>query len=240
MKGLDDVVSSGQVVLKVLVICPREDALWTVHVWSRGLGWSWQRGQGIGVILESTGLGESVWIVCDGARKGPGPNCSKPQVRDPHGEQQGCERRSQRGKNKIRRVHHHHRARRAVAQQLSCPLGPAARSRQYARAPQRSSEDLLLTCAQVPGVHLDLVNILLKHFKSKELGMVHLCQTLLGDGTRWSARACWVYDMAARGPSGRMPLCADHGGSQTPVAERGGVGEAGTVRADVFWENVWA
>lgn len=74
MKGLDDVVSSGQVTLKVLVICPREDALWTVHVWSRGLGWSWQSGQGIGVILESIGLGESVWRVCDGARKGPGPN----------------------------------------------------------------------------------------------------------------------------------------------------------------------
>lgn len=149
MKGLDDVVSSGQVALKVLVICPREDALWTVHVWSRGLGWSWQRGQGIGVILESTGLGESVWRVCDGARKGPGPNPSKPQVRDPDGEQQGCERRSQRGKSKIRRVHHRLRARRAVAQQLACALGPAARSRQHARGPQRPSEGLPLTCAQV-------------------------------------------------------------------------------------------
>lgn len=64
---------------------------------------------------------------------------------------------------------------------------------------------------------------------------------LLGDGTRWSARACWVYDMAARGPpQGGCLYVLTMVGPKSQWRSKEGLGEADTVRADVFWENVWA
>lgn len=42
------------------------------HVWSRGLGWSWQlEVMCIGVILESMGVGKSAYRECEGTKKGP-------------------------------------------------------------------------------------------------------------------------------------------------------------------------
>ena len=70
MKGLDAVVSFGQVALKLHVIYPK-DARWAVHVWSRGLSWSCWQGHGHGVILESIGLGESVMKSVYQVRKAP-------------------------------------------------------------------------------------------------------------------------------------------------------------------------